>query len=63
MSKADPEKFDRRRGRHKKRTSVETRYWNTAHLPPKIERPGWMDAETEAKLQALRREVDPWGLT
>jgi len=60
MSRTDPEKFDRGRGRHKKRASVETRYWNKAHLPPKLERPSWMDAETELKLQALRRQVDPW---
>ena len=60
MSKADPEKFDRRRGRHKKATSVETRLWNAEHLPPKPKRPSWMDEETEKRLRELRREIDPW---
>ena len=54
------EKFDRKRGRHKKAASLETRDWNEQRLPPKQERPAWMDAETEAKLQQLRRDVDPW---
>lgn len=60
MSRLDVEKFDRRRGRHKKRASLETRHWNRAHLPPAVPRPSWMDEETERKLLALRREVDPW---
>lgn len=52
------EKFDRKRGRHKKDVSLETRGWNEKHLPPPP--PPWMDPETARKLYALRKEVDPW---
>jgi hypothetical protein len=43
---------DRKRGRHKKRTSDETRRWDREHLIPP--RPPWMDAATYAKLADLR---------
>jgi phage terminase small subunit len=58
MSSSDPEKFDRKRGRHKKHASAETKDWNEKHRPPTP--PSWMDDETAKRLLALRREVDPW---
>ena len=55
------EKFDRLRGRHKKRASKETRQWEQrererAPAPP----PCWMNEETAQKLLELRKQVDPW---
>lgn len=44
--------FDRKRGRHKKRASDETRRWEREHLVP--ERPPWMDVETWQKLAKMR---------
>jgi hypothetical protein len=58
MSSRDPEKFDRKRGRHKKHASRETREYNERTKPPTP--PVWMDPDTAKKLLALRREVDPW---
>jgi hypothetical protein len=49
-------KPDRKRGRHKKRVSLETREWEAKHLPPA--RPAWMDAETWRELVALRKQLD-----
>jgi hypothetical protein len=54
------EKFDRKRGRHRKAASLETRDWNAKHLPAALKAPSWMDAETAEKLADLRRELDPW---
>lgn len=55
--KAPEEKFDRLRGRHRKRASQEVRDWDRrAQVPP---RPSYMDAETHSKLAALKRELDP----
>lgn len=55
------EKFDRKRGRHKKRASLETRDWNANHHTPTVaDAPPWMDADTARKLLDLRRAVDPW---
>jgi hypothetical protein len=48
--------YDIKRGRHKKHASRETREWEQAHLPPVP--PSWMDAQTGAKLIALRRQLD-----
>ena len=71
MSKRDPEKFDRMRGRHKKNASPESQNWNNQNLniprPPKpqperyqpsyLAKPWWMDEATYVKLRSLRREV------
>lgn len=46
-----------KRGRHRKARSVEVKAWVERTTCP--EAPGWMDAETHAKLAALRKEVDP----
>jgi len=47
---------DRRRGRHKRRRSPETKRWEADYLPPP--QPPWMAAEVWAKLNALRRELE-----
>jgi len=70
MSKRDQEKFDRKRGRHKKNSSPESQDWNNQNLniprpakpkpvrlPPPPEPPTWMDLSTARKLYALRRRV------
>ena len=44
-----------KRGRHRKRTSKETRKWEKEHLIP--ERPEWMSPETYSKLAELREKV------
>lgn len=46
---------DPRRGRHKKRTSPETRSWERDHLIPP--RPGYMSAATYRELAELRRSL------
>lgn len=51
MSAKQP-KYDRKRGRHKKRASRETRVWEAEHLIP--ERPAWMPPETYAALARMR---------
>jgi hypothetical protein len=53
------ERFDRKRGRHKKRASRETREWELEHLPPAA--PPWMPPETTRQLLTLRRELDLLG--
>jgi hypothetical protein len=52
VRRAKPERFDRKRGRHKKRASRETRTWNEELLIP--ERPPWMSASTYKALADLR---------
>lgn len=46
---------DWKRGRHSKSTSAEVKRWEAELLIP--EPPGWMDAETYAKLAALRNAL------
>jgi hypothetical protein len=41
-----------KRGRHKRRGSMETKTWETEHTPP--EKPPWMDQQTYQKLMQLR---------
>ena len=48
-------KPDRKRGRHKKATSPETRRWEQECLIPK--RPAWMPVETYQKLAQLRESA------
>lgn len=50
----DP-KWDRKRGRHKKRASAETRRWEDEHLIPV--KPAWMDAPTYRRLAELRETL------
>lgn len=50
------ERYDKRRGRHKKRASRETREWVALHVAP--EPPPWMPADTAAELLALRKRLD-----
>lgn len=45
-------KLDRKRGRHKKRASRETRVWESQYLIPQP--PPWMDTETWRKLARMR---------
>lgn len=47
-------KYDRRRGRHKKRASAETRKWEAEHLVPPC--PPWLDRETYSKLARMREQ-------
>lgn len=49
------EKYDRRRGRHKKRASRETREWEAEHLIPP--RPPWMPSDTYVKLAEMRERA------
>ena len=53
MAKRD--RWYKKRGRHKRRTSPETRRWEDEYLIPK--RPPWMTPETYAKLARLRSEA------
>jgi len=46
-----------KRGRHKKSRSAEVVAWEERVRCP--DAPPWMSAETHAKLEKLRREVDP----
>lgn len=43
---------DRKRGRHKKAASAETKTWEREHMIPP--RPSWMSADTYTKLARLR---------
>jgi hypothetical protein len=52
------ERFDRKRGRHKKRTSRETARWEREHLIPPC--PPWMAPSTYQALARLR-ETYPEG--
>lgn len=45
-------RYDKRRGRHKKRASAETKAWEREHLIPP--RPPWMDAATYRGLARIR---------
>lgn len=49
---AKREPFDRKRGRHRKRASAETRTWEAEHLMPKC--PPWLPAETYQRLVRMR---------
>jgi hypothetical protein len=46
------ERYDPKRGRHKKHASAETRKWDGEHLIPKC--PSWMSADTYRQLAQLR---------
>lgn len=56
MSAKSREKFDRKRGRHKKAASRETRDWELEHLAPAP--PPWMSLDTSRGLLNLRRRLD-----